>query len=442
MNVNALKKDELQYELAIRGIDTKDQTVEQMRTCLRPLFRIEKLDASLHYPDYTLNPAEEIEIVSAKLPELTDLVQQFPGDKKDSAYERIQSRLMHLLSRIDRIPTEGEAITAGMKEERSTLVQRTLKLMDDLEQSAEKSHKQPADISVILRNQSLPPEPEVPERNISTPIQTTPRMESNYFKRQPIQKWNLKFSGENKHLSVHDFLERVEELRLARHCSQAELFDSAIDLFEGKALLWYRSNRQRVNDWEGLAELLRRHYEPPDYKSRLFKDIMARTQGPDESIVEYMTCMNAMCKRYGSIPEDVQVDILSRNLAPFYTMQLPPVNSLAQLEEECLKLEVKKFRADSYMPPSRKQHSYVEPNFAFVSCPSTSSDVESLSAQVARVNVSAHTGIKCWNCNELGHPHHRCTKPRKMFCYRCGKVDVTTRNCPSCSHSGNADRRS
>ena len=67
-------------------------------------------------------------------------------------------------------------------------------------------------------------------------------------KHSNIEKWNLKFSGEVKKLSDHNFLERVEELRLARNLSTKQIFDSAIDLFEGKALNWFRGNRTRFHD--------------------------------------------------------------------------------------------------------------------------------------------------------------------------------------------------
>lgn len=38
-------------------------------------------------------------------------------------------------------------------------------------------------------------------------------------------------------MSVHRFLERVSELRTARNVSEAELFEQALDLFDGRALL-------------------------------------------------------------------------------------------------------------------------------------------------------------------------------------------------------------
>lgn len=63
-------------------------------------------------------------------------------------------------------------------------------------------------------------------------------------------------------------MERVDELRSARRISQDELFRSAVDLFTGPALIWYRSIRSTVDCWEAL-EAVRRDFFPGDYDDEL-----------------------------------------------------------------------------------------------------------------------------------------------------------------------------
>lgn len=179
-------------------------------------------------------------------------------------------------------------------------------------------------------------------------------------------------------MSVHNFLERVTELCESRHVSKQQVFESAVDLFAGKALTWYRANKLRVHDWNSLTNLLRVHFEPLDYRSRLFKEILERTQDTSKSIVEYLSCIQALFRRYGGLSETAQLDILERNLSPFYATQLPVIASICQLEEECLKLEIKKYRSDNYVPPSRRKNQFVEPDFAFVGAETTLHHVTSL----------------------------------------------------------------
>lgn len=112
----------------------------------------------------------------------------------------------------------------------------------------------------------------------------------------PVSKWQLKFSG----MSVNAFLERVKELRIARHISEDGLFDSAVDLFEGYALLWYRDARKRIITWPDLARLQREKFQSVHYNEKLFEEIKLRTQEPSESIRVYFSVMSAKFGRLTS----------------------------------------------------------------------------------------------------------------------------------------------
>lgn len=281
-------------------------------------------------------------------------------------------------------------------------------------------------------------------------VPTTPITSAQKFTN--IEKWNLKFTGELKQMSVHNFLERVTELCESRHVSKQQVFESAVDLFAGKALTWYRANKHRVHDWNSLTNLLKVHFEPPDYRSRLFREILERTQDTSESIVEYLSCMQALFRRYGGLSETAQLDILVRNLSPFYATQLPVVASMSQLEEECLRLEIKKYRSDNYVPPSRRKNQFVEPDFAFVGAetthhhvtslrpetplfasectPSAPNNICPLPSNVNTVETSQNfsRSVTCWNCNRAGHRSRDCREPRNRHCFRCGAPGVTVHN--------------
>lgn len=139
--------------------------------------------------------------------------------------------------------------------------------MASLETSG-KSQKKP-DLSNLFR---VPGSSEEGETTDSTDeesegVAALPSRPAHKTREVPLVKWNLKFTGYAKGMTVHTFLERVAELCRARNVSEGELFEQALDSFEGRGLMWYRSNRNRINSWKELTALLVRRYEPPNYPS-------------------------------------------------------------------------------------------------------------------------------------------------------------------------------
>ncbi|KAF5297891.1 hypothetical protein FQA39_LY11876 [Lamprigera yunnana] len=75
--------------------------------------------------------------------------------------------------------------------------------------------------------------------------------------------------------------ERVDELKISRNVSDLQLFNSANDFFTDIALIWYRGNKKKAQDWKSLCRLLRKEFQPKNYSQKLFKQIKERTQHPD-----------------------------------------------------------------------------------------------------------------------------------------------------------------
>lgn len=448
ISVNHLSKDMLSFELRYRGLTSEStKSVDEMRAALRPLLQLERQGVSFSHPPYFLEVESELQFISKTLKNLQLLIPKISGIESRNKFLKVQTQLLHLSFRLDYMP--ASMLTESQVSRQFQLSQQIETSLSDLKKLLETDRN----LSAILEPTHLDDTDSDSSNNHppvknSTPIQAEASFPChlNSYKGR-VEKWNLKFTGDNKQLSIHHFLERASELRLARGISEQELFESAIDLFAGKALTWYRANRNRFHNWKTLTDLLCKHFEPPDYRPRLFREILDRTQDASESIVDYLANMNGLFQRYGNMSEDVQLDIISRNLSPFYITQLPVVNSLAELETECLKLEAKKYRADHYVPPSRRRQQFVEPDFAFIA-PSSSSSTPSICANPPSVDeVRPPTSmpiqrpaIVCWNCNSPGHPYRACTLSRKLLCFRCGTPNFTVKTCPKCNTSENSPR--
>lgn len=362
-------------------------------------------------------------IIQAKLQDILNKFKTVGILDKEQA-RRLSTRVQHIFNRMSDIPEDTEG--------RSEMMTKILQLMD-VSRKAQKSAT-PLVVSLVLEPEETDnsdaegssfvessEEEEVEATSTPKGSSCTHDLSKSY---ETVARWNVRFSGETG-VSVHGFLERIEELRTARKVSKSALFSSAADLFEGKARNWYRANKNRFNNWNELVDLLKLHYEPPDYKSRLFNDILARTQGPNEPIVEYLSCMSAMFNRYGYLSDEAQLDIILRNLSPFYTTQLPDVNSIAQLETEALKLEVRKFRAEHYRPPARDSRAYVDAQFM---CMTSNCDISETTPSSSQVKV-----LVCSVCGRKGHIAKDC-QSKHLKCYKCGKVGYKVNTCPKCSY--------
>lgn len=434
MQVKRLLQDELCYEVKIRGIATG--TVDEMRHSLAMALRLEKSGGSIRYPTYPFSIQEDIEAVEKKLSDLAPLVDDFSGDASSSAFGKLQSRLSHVLNRIDHIATDGPEA-----QKRSELLARTLSLLDSLERKSGQSNK--TDIPPQLAALDLPNVTTTPQPiRRSSGINDTSFHGNNFKQILPI-KWNLKFSGDKKGLSLNSFLERVEELRIARHVSKDILLESGIDLFEGRAYQFYLAYRDEVETWDDFVTLLREEYLSPSYNEKLLKEITKRTQGPDESIGIYLAVMAGYFNRMTCpVSEEVKMKIILRNIAPFYQnhLALVEVKSLSHLRELCRRLEVSKESVENFVTPSRR-NCCLEPDLAYIEVENSVDSIASTSKTDNTVDKSATSMIVCYRCGTPGHKAIGCTSVQGKFCYRCKKEGYTVRNCPNCVRKGNDSRR-
>ncbi|KAJ8910138.1 hypothetical protein NQ315_016107 [Exocentrus adspersus] len=255
------------YELIIRGIAIS--TVEEMRKSLSMARRLELSGDSVKYPDYPYTAEEDVEAVTKSLDELQPLVGQFSDSSYSNNFHTYQSKLSHLLHRLEHVD-DGETTR------RSELLARTLTILDELHRRAEE----------FTKSKSVSPQLSFLEQNeFSANIHPTRQSSSSSPPRaspvaiKPIlpNKWALKFSGDKKGLSLSAFLERVEELRVARHVSKEILLESGIDLFTGRAYQFYLAYRSQVTTWDDFVGLLREEYLSANYNEKLFEEIRHRT---------------------------------------------------------------------------------------------------------------------------------------------------------------------
>lgn len=263
-------------------------------------------------------------------------------------------------------------------------------------------------------------------------------MEENRKSFGSVKKLGVTFSGTKDVQGVLGFLSRVEEQRVSFGYTEARLFEGAIDLFTGSALVWYRSIRQQVNSWAELSERVKSDFLPANYELALWDEIRARKQGMDESPIIFIASMRGLFSRLTRLPSiETQLALVIANLLPSFAtpLALIEINSFDQLSSLCKKLEdtlaSSKCMTDSTLKVP------IEPELAY-------KPVHIPSGKVTRNQISpvAHASLStCWNCHLSGHSYRYCDKPPSMFCFLCGNPGFTTVSCPKHKKSKNGSCR-
>lgn len=428
MNVDRLNRDELEYELKVRGI-SESGNVDKLRKTLRGVLLLEKSGSSVS-SYIALDVKNELTVCEQKLNEISTLLGTFTLSSSDSDFIKTETKFAHLFARVDRIQTDDQTLI----DKRAVVFSTLMELVSDYQSKRQEFSTAPPytefysdPTATVSCNTS----------NLNNSVTVDP---SNVFKSVPTYKWNLKFSGNpNDGLSFNAFLERVEEYCKSRKVDKTQLFDSATDLFEGEALLWFRLVKRQVNDWDGLINLMKQEFMPSYRTDKLWDQILKRTQGSDESIGIYVAVMTSLFDRMPtSVPDPLRLRVLRSNILPFYQekLVLVDIKTPYELIQYCRKLEEAKEKINEYKPPIKGQLS-LEPDLDY------SHSISKFAPQVKVRELTASNSPQqlCFRCNKPGHIARNCTVRTQLKCFSCGKLNFTKNTCPSCNRSGNGSRR-
>lgn len=241
-----------------------------------------------------------------------------------------------------------------------------------------------------------------------------------------VRKWNVSFDGKTDPVA---FLERVEELRLSYDITGNRLLQTVPELLKGAALLWHRNNRDAWAEWNDFVQDFRAFYLPPNYALRLEEDISRRRQRAGEKGRDYVTELQTLIRRHGSMSTARALYRLYTNLLPEYRQYIKwrDIHSIADLVREIEEYE--QLQADL----RSTRNSRPPPSTPTVEVAAARTDVP------PKKNPTYNRSAVCWRCGKEGHFRQHCHEPSRLFCSRCGKEGTLSRECTCPRGPGNDD---
>ena len=257
-----------------------------------------------------------------------------------------------------------------------------------------------------------------------------------------LRKWNVFFDGRG---DAAAFLERIEEICESGDVDINRILPQMPDLLRREPAAWFRNNRSQWHTWGRFSHDFRDVYLPINYRDDLEVEISRRIQKPHEPVSRYFTELQTLMRRHGSLTDEQQLSWLYRNLLPEFRLnlrrsELRDVTSFTraarELESLLREMEPPSSSTVSKQFPTTTSNatmrSATTPNPP-ASTPKPPPLRPASAARVSPTNAPAPNiprNMDCWRCGKSGHFRTECTEPARIFCSRCRRDGIMSRDCP------------
>ena len=331
MDVSQLLKDELVFEVGIRGYSAvPTDTVKSLSKKLRGLLRREANEEELQDILLPISVEEEVLSIDFKLTDLSILISAFQDSKEMKKALRTRTLMSHLNGRLSRL----YKAVAKVPKEKEMVKPLLVSLKECVGMFRTFGSEAPFDASSVMSFSTIVKERKSSENSDSKESEdksrdsehtsegkTGPDPKFSDNKKAPdFHKWGISYSG-SEDKSVLSFIVDIEEKATWKGVPFNKLVLGASEFFTGHAKTWFRSIRSQIDSWDELKIALRKEFLPLNYHEILWEEVRARKQGKKESMGEYVANMMSLFERLEflePVTDGMKLRVLKNNLAPFY----------------------------------------------------------------------------------------------------------------------------
>lgn len=166
------------------------------------------------------------------------------------------------------------------------------------------------------------------------------RSNNNFNKNLHIHRWNFKFNGDND--SLYLFIDQLKSQIAIENLDKEQVYSVLFALFEGKAKIWYQSNRKEFISWDNFENRLLEDFQ--DHKSELALSVQIKTykQKESEDVLTYISYFKVLLQRLNK-PMDIedQIEIIIKGALEKYRipLRMGKYQSLNEVQKTMLILE-------------------------------------------------------------------------------------------------------
>lgn len=265
-----------------------------------------------------------------------------------------------------------------------------------------------------------------------------------------VEKWKLRFTGESRSLPVENFVYKAKKLAEREGVSKQILFQDIHMLLEGIASDWFFTFVDDMDSWEDFERDLIFRFGNPNKDQGIRSKIQERKQQRGEPFIAFVTDIEKLNRMLSQpLSKRRKFEIVWDNMRQHYRSKI----SIVEVRDlqHLITLNHRIDAADSQLQfqmtegPIRRHVNHIEAEDT-----EQDSDHSITINEIRRATIRTNnapgvaqlpnqrnvnrTGI-CWNCQEQGHGWRQCTKPKLVFCYGCGSLGRTIRNCERCVNS-------
>ena len=173
-----------------------------------------------------------------------------------------------------------------------------------------------------------------------------------------LRKLGLRFNGVER---ADSFLRRVLEARSMFPDSDVEILRSISFFLTDRALEWYHAKRTSWRDLGDFTAAFKRRFLRAASRVTIINEIMRRTQGGDEPVLELLTCIQALSQKASPpLPERELIEYAHRNLLPRIQHAIPyyDIADFDHLKDLAADIEQRQVNIKSFTPPPTPERSY------------------------------------------------------------------------------------